>query len=541
MEVVKAFNENGMHTEIVIRGTHEKPLFRASDIGEVLEIINIRTTIHHFNDTEKVVHSMDTLGGTQQVSFLTAKGLYKVLFKSRKPIAEQFQNWVCDVVEELRITGSYNLQQQNQELQNRLIQTEEEKAQLLRDNDFLKILETKIPMIYIYNTNKNTKEPELPLLKIGHSNDLQKRIKPYGAVCHGELVFKLEIKYIEKIVDENEQKKHLKMLEKSIHEKLWKYNVEKEMFRIDIEYAKLCIMNEYNYTKIFYEENDIERQQQIKKIYELTNDIINKTQVKVSTFDESTQTEYNELEPVLSQPIIQGDQELLKKFDDFIENHCIVRSDVEVSAKKIVGQYRIVAREAKREVTQALTDYLKRKYKYDRLKIQDKDQVVYGFVGVMLKPIDYKKQINPTEEEIAVYEKCVFTPDGTALFKDILKEYQDWKRTMNIPYNNTDEDKLKKYLKSNKNLLFETVWASGGGGQGFYGMNLKKDTTRQRNSSTGSKVEKRDGNNMVLATFDTISKAAEHESICAAKMSRSIKNKVIFNGEGGEYNYCKKE
>ena len=309
---------------------------------------------------------------------------------------------------------------------------------------------------------------------------------------------------------------------------------------MDIEYAKLCIMNEYNYTKIFYEENDIERQQQIKKIYELTNDIINKTQVKVSTFDESTQTEYNELEPVLSQPIIQGDQELLKKFDDFIENHCIVRSDVEVSAKKIVGQYRIVAREAKREVTQALTDYLKRKYKYDRLKIQDKDQVVYGFVGVMLKPIDYKKQINPTEEEIAVYEKCVFTPDGTALFKDILKEYQDWKRTMNIPYNNTDEDKLKKYLKSNKNLLFETVWASGGGGQGFYGMNLKKDTTRQRNSSTGSKVEKRDGNNMVLATFDTISKAAEHESICAAKMSRSIKNKVIFNGEGGEYNYCKK-
>ena len=541
MEVVKAFNENGMHTEIVIRGTHEKPLFRASDIGEVLEIINIRTTIHHFNDTEKAVHSMDTLGGTQQVSFLTAKGLYKVLFKSRKPIAEQFQNWVCDVVEELRITGSYNLQQQNQELQNRLIQTEEEKAQLLRDNDFLKILETKIPMIYIYNTNKNTKESELPLLKIGHSNDLQKRIKPYGAVCHGEIIFKLEIKYIEKIVDENEQKKHLKMLEKSIHEKLWKYNVEKEMFRMDIEYAKLCIMNEYNYTKIFYEENDIERQQQIKKIYELTNDIINKTQVKVSTFDESTQTEYNELEPVLSQPIIQGDQELFKKFDDFIENHCIVRSDVEVSAKKIVGQYRIVAREAKREVTQALTDYLKRKYKYDRLKIQDKDQVVYGFVGVMLKTIDYKKQINSTEEEIAVYEKCVFTPDGTALFKDILKEYQDWKRTMNIPYNNTDEDKLKKYLKSNKNLLFETVWASGGGGQGFYGMNLKKDTTRQRNSSTGSKVEKRDGNNMVLATFDTIAKAAEHESICAAKMSRSIKNKVIFNGEGGEYNYCKKE
>ena len=318
MDVVKAFNSNQLHTEIVIKGTYDEPLFRASDIGEILEIANIRTTIQNFDDTEKVVHSMDTLGGIQQVTFLTEKGLYKVLFKSRKPIAEQFQNWVCEVIKELRLKGSYSLQQQNQELQNRLIQTEEEKEQLQRDNDYLKVLETKTPFIYIYNTNKNTKLPELPLLKIGRSNDLKNRIKPYGAVCHGELVFKLEIKYIEQFSDETEQKKHLEMLEKSIHRKLWENNTEKEMFRMEIEDAKLCILNEYNYTKIFYEQNKIERQQKTKKIYETSNEITNHKKEKILMCDESTQTEYNELEPVLSQTIIQGDQELLKKFNDFI-------------------------------------------------------------------------------------------------------------------------------------------------------------------------------------------------------------------------------
>ena len=53
---------------------------------------NIRATIQQFDDSEKVVNSIDTLGGSQQVTFLTEKGLYKVLFKSRKPIAENFKN-----------------------------------------------------------------------------------------------------------------------------------------------------------------------------------------------------------------------------------------------------------------------------------------------------------------------------------------------------------------------------------------------------------------------------------------------------------------
>jgi len=125
MEVVKAFNSNNLHTEIVIKGSYDKPLFRASDIGNVLEMGNVRTSISNFDDTEKVVHTMDTLGGKQDVTFLTEKGLYKVLFKSRKPIAEKFQNWVCEIITEIRLNGKYELEKQLEQAKNEIVQIEE--------------------------------------------------------------------------------------------------------------------------------------------------------------------------------------------------------------------------------------------------------------------------------------------------------------------------------------------------------------------------------------------------------------------------------
>jgi hypothetical protein len=58
----------------------------------------------------------------------------------------------------------------------------------------------------------------------------------------------------------------------------------------------------------------------------------------------------------------------------------------------------------------------------------------------------------------------------------------------------------------------------------------KINKTKQR--CTGKKVEKVDNNTeIVLRTWETIAKSAEDEKISAAKMSRSIKNKIIFNND----------
>ena len=71
MEIVKAFNSNELHTDIVIKGTTENPLFRASDIGNILEISNIHSSLKDFDNDEKVIRESETPGGNQCVTFLT--------------------------------------------------------------------------------------------------------------------------------------------------------------------------------------------------------------------------------------------------------------------------------------------------------------------------------------------------------------------------------------------------------------------------------------------------------------------------------------
>ena len=131
MDIVKAFNTNDLHTEVIIKGTLDDPLFRASDVGVVLDMVNIRATIVDFDDSEKrAVNTVDSTGRMQDVTFLTEKGLYKVLFRSRKPIAQKFQNWVCDVIKEIRVTGIYNMQKEIDKKQEELEQTKDEMASL---------------------------------------------------------------------------------------------------------------------------------------------------------------------------------------------------------------------------------------------------------------------------------------------------------------------------------------------------------------------------------------------------------------------------
>ena len=167
MDIVKAFNTNDLHTEIVIKGTVTDPLFRASDVGVVLELSNIRATIIDFDESEKVVSIVDTLGGAQQVTFLTEKGLYKVLFRSRKPIAQKFQNWVCEVIKEIRLKGIYKMQ-------NEINQAIEEKNEAIevknkiREKTLIEHFPSNVQCVY-YGTIENKSEKGERLIKFGNS------------------------------------------------------------------------------------------------------------------------------------------------------------------------------------------------------------------------------------------------------------------------------------------------------------------------------------------------------------------------------------
>lgn len=166
MDIIKAFQND---THITIKGSSEEPLFRASDIGLILGFNDINNTIKNFNNKEKVRLRTLTLGGPQDVNFLTEKGLYKLLFKSKKEIASQFQDWVCDIIKEIRLTGKYELEQQILEQQKQL----EDKNQELFSAKETALLETHKNSrgIYLAFTDKNKTE-----VKFGHG-EVEKRVK----------------------------------------------------------------------------------------------------------------------------------------------------------------------------------------------------------------------------------------------------------------------------------------------------------------------------------------------------------------------------
>jgi hypothetical protein len=91
---------------------------------------------------------------------------------------------------------------------------------------------------------------------------------------------------------------------------------------------------------------------------------------------------------------------------------------------------------------------------------------------------------------------------------------------------------IKTYLNELPYTLKSTVWVDGDSNEGYYGISLKQPYIQKEkiSSSTGKKVYKREKDtNELLATWDTIAKAAKMEGVCSAKMSRYIKNKNIIN------------
>ena len=169
MDIVKIFENDNAGMHVTIMGTSEEPLFRASDIGEILETVNIRQSIKDFDASEKHgVSIADAIGRPQETSFLTEKGLYKILFRSRKPIAEKFTNWVCEVLKEIRLTGKYELQKQLLTKDQHLEQTLIEKHQ-------------NVQCIYlglIDDTNENNET----LMKFGETINICQRVDQHRKI-----------------------------------------------------------------------------------------------------------------------------------------------------------------------------------------------------------------------------------------------------------------------------------------------------------------------------------------------------------------------
>lgn len=82
--------------------------FVVVDVCEILGIGNPSQVVSKFPENEKGIYTIYTLGGEQEVLTVNEPGLYRLIFKSRKPEAEAFKDWVFhEVLPSIRKTGMY--------------------------------------------------------------------------------------------------------------------------------------------------------------------------------------------------------------------------------------------------------------------------------------------------------------------------------------------------------------------------------------------------------------------------------------------------
>jgi len=124
------FNEKNIR----ILGTEESPLFAVKDICDILGLKNTTTTIYKIPEKWRCFKKVKSSSGIQETSFVTEAGLYKIIMRSNKPIAEPFQEFVCEeILPSIRKTGEYKLEEYKKMV--------EEKNKALEDKD--KTLEDK--------------------------------------------------------------------------------------------------------------------------------------------------------------------------------------------------------------------------------------------------------------------------------------------------------------------------------------------------------------------------------------------------------------
>jgi len=395
-----------------------------------------------------------------------------------------------------------------------------------------------------FGTIDNTNEEDEKLIKFGHTNDLAIRVQyhhknydNFNLVNAFKVQNKVEIENL--IKTDYKIKKQIRTI--SINGKnkteIIAYNdsnftIEKLTKYIkDIIHSKTYSIENFN--KLMSRSCELESENYFlkNKISNLEKELSNKNieiinlHDNINEYKEKFKTQSNNEASVYNN-ILLPEHEINAKFNEFINNICIVRHDVEELSVNLEGRYRLWNKvKPSKEIFHAFKNYMDTRFKPKRINGK------HGYIGVKLKNVEYKKIKEDSVVETFLFHACQFSDTGKILNSVLLREYQNWKISVGKDIVENDMKEIKEYLNNCDYVLKATVWTDEGSNEGYYGISLKQNNVKPSViSSTGKKVYKREKNtNELLGTWDTIAKASVYEGISTAKMSRCVKNKIIIN------------
>ena len=499
-------------------------------------------------------------GHNKQTILLTIKCFKSLCLKAQTKKAGEIHEYYMkmeEVLHEIVEEETDELRLQLEEKDNIILENEKEKDNFKKEKQ--RAVEQAIICQFPVNTEciyfgtiENTNEANEKLIKFGHTNDLATRMYDHRkGYINFELIdaFRVQNKVeIENLIKIHPKiKKQIRSIQLNGKNKTELIAYEATSFTIekltkhikDIILSKTFNIDNFNRIMKLNEDLEIENRkiENENKKLEIENrelDIENKKLKEQLNFvnnnnnnnNKNNNNENNNENQSVYQNILLPEDEMKKKFNEFVNSICIVRSDVEELSVNMEGRYRLWSQvKPTKEVFHALKNYLDTRFKPKRINGS------HGYLGIKLKTAEYVKSHENSTVETFIFQVCKFSDCGKILNSVLLREYQKWKISVEKELSENDMKEIKEYLNSSPYALKSVVWTDEGNNDGYYGLSLKQfDYKPNFISTTGKKVYKREEKtHALLATWDTIAKAAISECISTAKMSRCVKNKIIIN------------
>jgi prophage antirepressor-like protein len=209
IDITLSFNKDSIR----VIGTHDNPYFVVNDICKILGIKNVSQAMGTIpNKWRDICKTYDISGREQEMLVISEAGLYKLIMRSNKPIAEKFQEWVCEeVLPSIRKKGQYVLEEYKKQLdeqkkiteeKQKLIEEQQKKAEEDKKTlelDKLHIEALKAKALRHINTNivhdkyavymvTNDDLKKRRVYIVGRAVDLNKRLSSYNKTSPTEVI-----------------------------------------------------------------------------------------------------------------------------------------------------------------------------------------------------------------------------------------------------------------------------------------------------------------------------------------------------------------
>jgi len=186
----KSYFEN---ENVRVVGTVENPFFVVKDICDMLELSNVTNAIRNIPDKWKSVDIIKTKSKNQTMITVNESGLYKLIMRSNKPVAEKFQDWICeDILPSIRKKDEYKkkLLLQEEELNKKEKELEEQKNELDKKQSILEEQNNRIKklqretqvvegknVVYLATSEESEKDG---IYTVGKAINLKNRLQAYN-------------------------------------------------------------------------------------------------------------------------------------------------------------------------------------------------------------------------------------------------------------------------------------------------------------------------------------------------------------------------